>query len=316
MAGPLSTGDAEVITKALALKGSPHSATLTGALVLDLTYPNVLLLDPGGADRDVTLPAEDGNTASGLGITIRNTADADGEDLVVKNDAGTTIATLIRGDVGQFRNDGTSWKIEAHVPASAPNELRTGAKSQALSAGDLTLTAADKSVQVIVPSGASRSVTLPAAADAPGKVFQITNAAASDLAVSAVIPGIGTVALHRGRTLKVASDGTSWTGIGSSVLQTNSPIEATTLAGAHTLEVTDSTVQRLDPDGAHRDVNLPAVAVSKDVSFRIVNTAGGAENLVVKAAGVTIVTIGQNQAAWVRCSNSAWAYDCLDTITP
>jgi hypothetical protein len=90
--------------------GGYHAATLTGALTLDDTYPNVLALDPGGANRDVTLD----NPPSDLPLlrTIYNKADA-AENLVVKDSTPATIATLNQNEGGVFAWSGTAWSLVA-----------------------------------------------------------------------------------------------------------------------------------------------------------------------------------------------------------
>lgn len=87
-----------------------HSATLTGNIALDATYPLVLKLDPGGSARDVTLDAV--ATAEGLVRRIVNAADA-AENLVVKNVAGSTIGTINQNEQGEFYCDGSAWSLIA-----------------------------------------------------------------------------------------------------------------------------------------------------------------------------------------------------------
>ena len=53
--------------------GIVHTATLSGNIALDATYPLILKLDPGGTARDVTLDAV--ATAEGLTRWIVNAAD-------------------------------------------------------------------------------------------------------------------------------------------------------------------------------------------------------------------------------------------------
>lgn len=87
-----------------------HSATLSGALTIDSTYPNVLKLDPGGSNRNVTLPAE----ASSVGriYLIVNAAD-NAENLVILNDAESpdTIATANQNEAALVYCDGSSWSL-------------------------------------------------------------------------------------------------------------------------------------------------------------------------------------------------------------
>lgn len=78
--------------------------TLSGDLTLSATDAMVQNIDPGGANRTITLPAE----ANGLVFVIGNRADA-AEDLTVQDDSSTTIATVNQDDVGYFVSDGTGW---------------------------------------------------------------------------------------------------------------------------------------------------------------------------------------------------------------
>ena len=95
------------LTAQLALLGGVDAITLTGNVTLTETSANLLALDPGGSNRNVTLPPEETN--NGLFFVIFNSADA-AENLVVKNDAGSTIRTLNRGEFAILGcEDGSSW---------------------------------------------------------------------------------------------------------------------------------------------------------------------------------------------------------------
>ena len=80
--------------------------TASGTVTLTLGMTNLLRIDPGGAGRDVTLPAEAG--ASGAWFEILNTADA-AEALAVKNDGGSTIVTISQNEKATVCCNGTSW---------------------------------------------------------------------------------------------------------------------------------------------------------------------------------------------------------------
>lgn len=80
--------------------------TLAGNLTLTRQYRSVLRLDPGGAGRIVTLPAEAGS--DGFAYEIVNTADA-AEDLTVKDDGGSTIVTISQNEKATVVCDGSSW---------------------------------------------------------------------------------------------------------------------------------------------------------------------------------------------------------------
>lgn len=83
--------------------------TLTGNRTLTAGSGNVQRLDPGGSARDVTLPAE--ASSKGGWFLVINAADA-AENLVVKDDGGSTIGTMNQNDAGLFSCDGTSWTLE------------------------------------------------------------------------------------------------------------------------------------------------------------------------------------------------------------
>jgi len=89
-------------------KGSFYTATLTGNITLDATYPKTVKLDPGGSARDVTLDAI--ATNEGLQRKIVNAADA-AENLVVKNAAGSTIVTINQNEEADVYCDGAAWYL-------------------------------------------------------------------------------------------------------------------------------------------------------------------------------------------------------------
>ena len=86
----------------------PHVETLAANLTLSMQYPNLLKLDPGGSARDVTLPAEEGN--KGAWFHIVNAADA-AENLVIKDDGGSTIATVNQNEEAIVFCTGSAWTL-------------------------------------------------------------------------------------------------------------------------------------------------------------------------------------------------------------
>ena len=85
-----------------------YSGTLSGNIALDDTYPNLLKLDPGGSARDVTLPAE--ATSEGRWYRIVNAADA-AENLVIKDDGGSTIGTANQNEEIEVVCSGAAWVL-------------------------------------------------------------------------------------------------------------------------------------------------------------------------------------------------------------
>jgi len=93
--------------------GAAYSATLSGDLTVTVKHPMILKLDPGGASRNVTLEAEAG--CPGRGRWIVNAADVGGENLVVKDDGGSTVATINQNESAVVYCDGTAWTLIAVV---------------------------------------------------------------------------------------------------------------------------------------------------------------------------------------------------------
>lgn len=84
------------------------SETLTGNRTVTFADGNVLRFDPGGAARDVTMPAE--AEAAGVVYKVINAASA-AENLVIKDDGGSTIATLNQNEMGEIVCDGSAWSL-------------------------------------------------------------------------------------------------------------------------------------------------------------------------------------------------------------
>lgn len=85
----------------------PNTETLAGTKTLVITDKRGQFLDPGGAHRDVVFPAE--AVSAGAVFVICNMADA-AENLVVKDDGGSTVSTIAQNEMGIGICDGTSWK--------------------------------------------------------------------------------------------------------------------------------------------------------------------------------------------------------------
>ena len=81
-----------------------------------------------------------------------------------------------------------------------------------------------------------------------------------------------------------------------------------TLAAAATTTLTAaSAAVQVGVPTAAQDVVLPAVGVSKGLTFWIVNNSAGANTYTVKnAGGSTIVSVAQNKRAVVFCDGAAW----------
>lgn len=91
----------------LGFKMDFHTEKLGATKVLTVDHPPVIILDPDGATRDVTLPAE----ADSIGLMFFILNGGDGSQiLVIKDDGGTTIITLDFPDHGWVHCDGVKWR--------------------------------------------------------------------------------------------------------------------------------------------------------------------------------------------------------------
>lgn len=88
------------------LRLNSETRTLAGAVTLTKTSPTLQFMDPGGAARTVTLPAE--ADSKGLVFVISNEADA-AEIITVQDDATNAIVTPTQNEAAIVFCDGTSW---------------------------------------------------------------------------------------------------------------------------------------------------------------------------------------------------------------
>lgn len=86
--------------------------------------------------------------------------------------------------------------------------------------------------------------------------------------------------------------------------------EIATLAGTYTLTTLSTPMQVLDPGGGAKDVFLPDAAEMEGSVFLVINSADGAENLVVKSgdatSSTTISTVAQAESALVVSDGVSW----------
>jgi hypothetical protein len=166
---PFKNGATKNLTAQLRLRDGVDVRTLSGALTLDATSGNYLLLDPGGAGRTVTLPAAAGS--NGLAFFIANTADA-AEDLTISD--GSTVATVGQGQACVVASNGSDWYVvmptiaqalAAGLVVVADGNFRIG------DSADLTKRIAFEASGIT--AGQTRTITMPDRAINLGNVGQI-----------------------------------------------------------------------------------------------------------------------------------------------
>ena len=183
---------------------NPNIETLSAQKALTRFDSRVQTLDPGGADRDVLLPAE--ANSSGDVWYISNAADA-AERLIVKEDGDTTIILdLLQNENGIAFCDGTGWH-GVKIPVNNAN-------IEDLSNTERTLTLADARIQTLDPGGGNTDVLLPAEADSVGVTFYIANTAdaAESLVVKEDSDTTTIVTVAQNERGIVWCDGTTWYG--------------------------------------------------------------------------------------------------------
>lgn len=94
------------------LMRGPHykeyqGGTLTGTIAIPNTAHSVLVFDPGGAARNVDLPAANNDLNRGRVFWVVNLADA-AEALTVRHNGGATIMTVNQGKIGIAMQVGTA----------------------------------------------------------------------------------------------------------------------------------------------------------------------------------------------------------------
>lgn len=103
IASPTFTG---IITSSTGrVRYAVNVETLSAGRSILTTDKQVQLLDPNGANRDVTLYA---SPTAGDSFTFRNSGTG-GFNLVLKNNAGTTLVTIGNGVVVAVLYNGTNW---------------------------------------------------------------------------------------------------------------------------------------------------------------------------------------------------------------
>ena len=81
-------------------------------------------------------------------------------------------------------------------------------------------------------------------------------------------------------------------------------VNVESLSGAHTLTESSSMIQILNPDGAHRVVNLPAV---KDgMLYFIANSGSGGKDLTVTKPDTLTFVVSNGKGLLLACNSTNW----------
>lgn len=163
-------------------------------------------IDSNGALR---LKRLDGENIVCLVVHQADTTNNPDALVIVQEGTGDAIAVKASASGSDVFTVDKSGNVVAGGRVTAENLTLANANTETLS-GDKTIAAGDPQIQFLDPGGASRTVTLPSAAE--GLFFIIVNTAdaAEDLTIS---DGASTVVtISQNEAGLVVSDGTSWKG--------------------------------------------------------------------------------------------------------
>lgn len=274
----------------------------------------VVMVDASAGARTITLPDA---AALGAGfIVCVKKADTSANAVTVAGsllEGGTSLAL---GAVGQsviVASQTTGWRVLAE--ARAPRLLAASANKTA----NYTVTGADNGNMLRVDaSGASRTVTLPAATTVPAGfalAIKKVDATVNTVTIAGTIDGAANYVLRRGQqSVIVVSDGTVWSIVSEAADQPPlTRFSAKTANYTLTLADDGGTVT-MDASAAARQFTLPASApIGYAVTLRkgdssgnavtVVGTIDGQTNYLLVAAqqAVTIVYDGAN---WLTVGSS------------
>lgn len=136
-AGLATTADDDIpgavkVANGYRFKQSVQAVTLTGDADLlwgyadtgDVTITaNLIVFDPGGADRTIDLPPE--AASDGVVLHLQNTNGSQ-EILTVRDDAGNTLGTIGDGGQASYYCDGTTWFSLTRAGSTAAAQSLTG----------------------------------------------------------------------------------------------------------------------------------------------------------------------------------------------
>lgn len=187
-------GARKVLTTQLRLKGGVDDLTLSGALTLTDKHGNFIQIDPGGANRTVTLPEEP--DSEGLFFAIYNSADA-AENLTIQDDTPTTVVVLNQGESCWLACDGAAWILMAHSSVDLAS-IKTDVVSESTAAAGVTIDS------LLVKDGNIVADWLVAAAIA------VANSGTNDAALTVDLTRLDGTVLQSARQVMIRCGGTQY----------------------------------------------------------------------------------------------------------
>lgn len=252
--------------------------------------------------RIVRLPAE--AASKGLIFHVYNSGSNPDEYLFFENDAAGDIGHVYPGDGCVLWCDGTDWRI-GHLPPT-PQMQATNTVTMTV---DAFIEGGDKQIHKLDPNAAFRQVELGQASTMQGKMWRIYNNGIDDELLeieNSTSTAIGMLPAKRW-VLAFCEGSTEW-----SINNTYNPYyeyNTTALSADLVLTYEDKVTQRLDPNGANRNVDLPPIVAlrTRNMNWRIFNYGTGNELLIVRdSTTAELTTIAPGQQAYFHCSDNEW----------
>lgn len=269
---------------------------LDGSVVGTIVASKAIVADSNGALSDADLLLNSTNeinvTIAGVGALAiddaaisGNTAAADtaGNDVYVETQDGGVDTAVDGGSAGGL------------VSLKSGDGSVGGADMDGAAGGDFSLTAGAGS------AGGAHTANDPNGGDGADVVLTAGAGGAAGGGGSGVAGAPGKVDIVAG-TLHMANAQT--------LDMADAEVALTLVPGTPVGTTVSSNILFVDPNstGGTEDLLLPPEADGNGLVLFIVNTAGGAEEIVVKEDGdsTTIATIGQNEVGYVACDGTTW----------
>ncbi|HYE79217.1 MAG TPA: hypothetical protein VEI97_14635 [bacterium] len=183
-------------------KAGTKSRTLDANIKILVASHVVQVLDPGGASRNADIQ----HYRAGYGYLFYNSADADGENLVIRNRAGGTIATVNRGEFAIVAANGSAWTLVASGSADRATMTVLTVTTSITLEDDVELyvgTSLDHLISYISASNRTDFVGLDISAGgatAATAALRLDTGNRTKTDTNAGVPGSGAIAIETGTT--------------------------------------------------------------------------------------------------------------------
>ena len=299
------------IPRAIQNQGGVRTATISANETWTHQSSTYQILNGGGSDRNLTLPAEE--SSDGIRYVVRNSGTTN--NLVIKNDAAATIATLAPGEWTEVVCESSSWVLGAAGSAGADDFGVGGIKTDAITestagagvditgTGAMTLESSGGAISIganavaqavnIATGNAARAITIGHTASASLTMHAGAGALTADATGAVDIDGGGAVSLNSaGAAINIGDDAVAQpvnigTGAAARVITVGNAASAslTLEAGVGALVANADTTATINA-GTSATLNAPTVIIPDGAALAL-RGAGTGTGDVVEQVGAT-----------------------------